>query len=128
MSVFVKINSFSNIFDLNRKILPCFKRKQEKWIRRFGNHENMSWTCYYSKIIVTCIYLAHRMQQPIPKLHYYNPVFRRKQPDLLCLFRIHTFKIGCWIRWARYWWISMSSSWDLTTHNQFPNFIWQMIF
>ena len=26
---FVKINSFSNVFDLNRKILPCFKRKQE---------------------------------------------------------------------------------------------------
>ena len=68
MSVFVKINSFSNIFDLNRKILPCFKRKQGKWIRRFGNHENMSWTCYYSKIIVTCIYLDHRMQQPITKL------------------------------------------------------------
>ena len=30
MSFFVKINSFCNIFDLNRKILPCFKRKQEK--------------------------------------------------------------------------------------------------
>ena len=26
----VKINSFSHIFDLYRKILPCFKRKQEK--------------------------------------------------------------------------------------------------
>ena len=27
----VKINSFSNIFYLNRKILPCFNRKQEKF-------------------------------------------------------------------------------------------------
>ena len=44
---FVKMNSFSNIFDLNRKILPCFKRKQEnfpKKIRRFGVHENISRT------------------------------------------------------------------------------------
>ena len=45
---FVKINSFSNLFDLNRKILPRFKRKQEKfgekrsWIRKFGIRENMS--------------------------------------------------------------------------------------
>ena len=30
MSFFEKINSFSNIFYLKRKILPCFKRKQEK--------------------------------------------------------------------------------------------------
>ena len=49
--LFVKINSFSNIFDLIRKILPCFKRKQEKihekksWIGRFGIRENMSRTC-----------------------------------------------------------------------------------
>ena len=33
---FVKISSFSNIFDLNRKILPCFKRKKNvKKIRGF---------------------------------------------------------------------------------------------
>ena len=29
--LFAKINSCSNMFDLNRKILPCFKRKQEKF-------------------------------------------------------------------------------------------------
>ena len=34
---FEKINSFSNIFDLNRKTL---------WIRRFGIRENMSRTFY----------------------------------------------------------------------------------
>ena len=27
--LFLKINSFSHIFDLNRKILPCLKRKQK---------------------------------------------------------------------------------------------------
>ena len=43
-----KIDSSRNIFDLNKKISPCFKRKQEKfcekkmWIHRFGNLENMS--------------------------------------------------------------------------------------
>ena len=48
---FVKINNFNNIFDHNRKNLPCFKRKQENnhetnlWFRRFGIHENMSRTC-----------------------------------------------------------------------------------
>ena len=48
MSFFVKINSFSNIFDLNRKILPSFKRRREIfcekkwWIRRFGIRKNMS--------------------------------------------------------------------------------------
>ena len=31
MSYFVKMNSVSNIFDLNRKILPHFKGKQEKF-------------------------------------------------------------------------------------------------
>ena len=42
-SFFMKINNFSNIFDL-----PCFKIKQEKfreknsWIRRFGIRENIS--------------------------------------------------------------------------------------
>jgi hypothetical protein len=30
VSFCVNINSFSNSFDLNRKILPWFKRKQEK--------------------------------------------------------------------------------------------------
>ena len=35
---FVKINSFSNIFDLNGKILPCFKRKQEKIREKEKNH------------------------------------------------------------------------------------------
>jgi hypothetical protein len=48
---FVKMNCFSNSFDLIRKILPCLKRKQEEfreknsWIRRFGIRENMSRTC-----------------------------------------------------------------------------------
>ena len=48
---FVKIKSFRNIFDLNRKILFCLKRKQERfcfknsWIRRFGISENMSRRC-----------------------------------------------------------------------------------
>ena len=46
---FCEKNSFTNIFDLNRKNLPCFKRKQEKWIRRFGIRENMS-RIRYSKI------------------------------------------------------------------------------
>ena len=42
-----KKNSIRNIFDLNRIILTCLKRKQEKfreiflWIRRFGIRENM---------------------------------------------------------------------------------------
>ena len=41
MSFCEKINSFGNIFDVKRKILPCFKRKQEKiretflWISEF---------------------------------------------------------------------------------------------
>ena len=50
----VKINSFSNIFGLNRKILPCFKRKQEKnsWFRRFVIRENMSRTCYSTLFIL----------------------------------------------------------------------------
>ena len=34
--VFVKINSFSNIFDLNRKVVPCFKWKQEKCHEKNG--------------------------------------------------------------------------------------------
>ena len=29
---FVKINSFSNIYDLNAKVLPWFKRKQENFV------------------------------------------------------------------------------------------------
>ena len=55
---FVKINFFSNIFYLNGKILPRFKRKQEKfgekrsWIRKFGIRENMSWTFYKAENIL----------------------------------------------------------------------------
>ena len=48
MSFFVKINSFSNIFDLNWKILPCFTRKQEKIcgkIRGFVDSEFVK-TCH----------------------------------------------------------------------------------
>ena len=51
VSFFVKINSFSNIFDLNRKFYLVLKEKQEKfreknvWIRRFRIRENMSRTC-----------------------------------------------------------------------------------
>ena len=30
VSFYVKINSFCNIFELNRTILPCYKRKEEK--------------------------------------------------------------------------------------------------
>ena len=48
MSVFVKIKSFSNIFDLNRKIPPCFKRKHGfflKNIRGFVNLELVK-TCH----------------------------------------------------------------------------------
>ena len=42
--------SFSNIFYLDRKILPCFKRKQEKNLKKIrgfvvGTCENMSRTC-----------------------------------------------------------------------------------
>ena len=41
---FVKISSFGIIFDLNRKFLLCFKRKQEKfWEKKnrgFGIREN----------------------------------------------------------------------------------------
>ena len=33
-------------------------------------------------------------------------VFWQKQSDwkMLCKVRIRSFGIGCWIRWARYWW------------------------
>ena len=48
MSYFVKMNSVSNIFDLNRKILPHFKGKQEKFgekIRGFVDSEFVK-TCH----------------------------------------------------------------------------------
>ena len=48
MSFCIKINSF----DLNRKILPCYKRKQEKnpeKNRGYGIRENMSQKCYLLK-------------------------------------------------------------------------------
>ena len=38
--LFVKMNSFSNIFNLNRKMLPGFKRnKKNSLIRKFGDLE-----------------------------------------------------------------------------------------
>ena len=43
--LFYEINSFSNIFDLNWKILPWLIEKTS-WICRFGIRENMSRTCY----------------------------------------------------------------------------------
>ena len=49
--LFLQINSFSNIFDLNRKILPCFRWKIQKiceensWILKFGIRENILRTC-----------------------------------------------------------------------------------
>ena len=49
MSFFVKINSFSNIFDLNRKYYLVLKENKKNFvdsqIRRFGIHENISQTC-----------------------------------------------------------------------------------
>ena len=114
MSVFVKINSFCKIFDLNGKILPCFKRK---------HHESMPWTCYFPNIIVTCIILLIGCNN---QFRNYKPIFRRKQSSLICYifllkFRIGGFEIACWIRWARHFpWIknkiSNHSSNSLTVH------------
>ena len=121
MSVFVKINSFCKIFDVNGKILPCFKRK---------HHESMPWTCYFPNIIVTCIILLIRCNN---QFRNYKPIFRRKQSSLICYifllkFRIGGFEIACWIRWARYQWKFLSCSGDPTTYSQFPSFPIQILF
>ena len=47
-------------------------------------------------------------------------VFWQKQSDwkMLCKVRIRSFGIGCWIRWARYWWLKMNM-YTLLTVNLF---------
>ena len=63
----MKINSFSNIFYLSRKNLPCFKRKQEKfrekhsWIRSFGIRENMLYVLV-SILIMTVLKMARQIE------------------------------------------------------------------
>ena len=82
VSLFMKIYGFSNIFHLNRKILTCFKRKQEKigeensWILRFGIRENMSRTCYYFAVAAkSCI--------GTPRVSTTDSTLRRKSGTLV---------------------------------------------
>ena len=56
MSFFVKINSFSNLFFyLNRKILPCFKRKQENFVKKNRGFVDLEFIKAYHEDIIEIV-------------------------------------------------------------------------
>ena len=65
MCLFVKINSFSNIFDLIRKILPCLKENGEKIMKNINESVN-------SEFVKAC---HEHVNLPSLTFEWYSQVF-----------------------------------------------------
>ena len=126
--------SKGNQFFSGQKLQPKEYRQCEQNSEDFFSHRNSIHIVTLTfepipkqQIRIFTNFLTNQNKYGQSSLFTFYYVFWQKQSDwkMLCKVRIRSFGIGCWIRWARYWWLKMNM-YTLLTVNLFYLFFFTL--